>query len=79
MPALPRSSTIRIVFPHPDIHLEIARRRHHDLLAEASRHRLANGLRRRGRRPAPHIEHLATQRETEIALHAAMTWRDSKC
>ena len=27
---------------HPDVHLEIARQRHEQLLAEAERHRIAN-------------------------------------
>jgi hypothetical protein len=48
---------------HPDVHLEIARQRHHDLLAEASRRRLANGLRRRRRRAAQEIERLSTARD----------------
>jgi hypothetical protein len=51
------------MFIHPDVHLEIARQRHHDLLAEASRRRLANGLRGRRRRAAPEIERLSTARD----------------
>ena len=79
MRALPLSSTIGSMFIHSDVHLEIARQRHHDLLADASHHRLANELRRLRRRAAPQIEHPATPREMEIAPHAAMTWRGSKC
>jgi hypothetical protein len=74
-----RSSTIGCMFIHPTVHLEIARQRHHDLLAEASRHRLANGLQRRRRPAALQIGQLATRRETEIAFRVPMTWRGSKC
>jgi hypothetical protein len=37
---------------HPSIHLEIARQRHQDLLAEAERQRASNGFRRAGVTPA---------------------------
>lgn len=37
---------------HPSIHLEIARRRHQDLLAEAERHRTAKALNHAGVTPA---------------------------
>jgi hypothetical protein len=63
------------VFVHPDIHLEIARQRHQDVLADADRCRRAKRLRRHGRRlprAAPQIEHVATQQETETALHTVM-------
>jgi hypothetical protein len=79
MRALRLSSTIGSMFIHPDVHLEIARQRHHDLLAAASRRRLANGLRQRRGRAAARSEDFATQRETEIAIHAAITWRGGKC
>jgi hypothetical protein len=37
---------------HPSIHLELARQRHQDLLAEAERQRAANGFRLTGVSPA---------------------------
>ena len=42
MRAPARSSTIGSMLIHPDIHREIARQRHQDLLADAERRRIAN-------------------------------------
>ena len=36
---------------HPDIHRELARQRHEELLANAERHGIANALRRLRRQP----------------------------
>jgi len=48
------------MFIHPQIHLEIARQRRQDLLANAERHRIAKVLdhesRRRSDNPAPERE-----------------------
>jgi hypothetical protein len=56
------------MFIHPQIHLEIARQRHQDLLVEADRRRLAKVSRRAGVRlasAAEQREHLATQRDSD--------------
>ena len=82
MRALPRSSTIGSVFVHPDIHREIARQRHQDLLADADRRRLTKKARRHGQRlagAASQIEHVSTQREISIARGTAWMERGSKC
>jgi hypothetical protein len=56
------------MFIHPQIHLEISRQRHQDLLVEADRRRLAKASRRAGvclASAAEQREHLATQRDSD--------------
>lgn len=58
---------------HPSIHLEIARQRHQDLLAEAERHRTANALNHAGvtparRRPRRRASALPSASNPEVGL-----------
>jgi hypothetical protein len=47
---------------HPDIHREIARQRHEELLGNAERHWIANGFRRLRRSAHPRAERGITRR-----------------
>jgi hypothetical protein len=51
---------------HPSVHLQIARQRHQDLLAEAERRRTAQPFRHAGVRPAPR----RSQRRTSASPYA---------
>jgi hypothetical protein len=67
MRPLGRSSTIASMLIHPDIHREIARQRHQELLANADRQRIANAVRRLSRRRSAGPAH-----GRQSSLHAVM-------
>jgi hypothetical protein len=71
MRAPARSSMIEPMFIHPDIHREIARQRHQDLLVDADRRPLAKASPRAEGRlagTAEQRERLATQRDADGVL-----------
>jgi hypothetical protein len=60
------------MFPHPLIHLEIARQRNQELRADAERRRIAKRRDLTGQRSAEaagQIEYLASQRNRDAAPH----------